>query len=325
MNAHDRSAAIMAQVAAVGRKPPRSINAADLQGHRFAPVRYIVPDLIPDGLTLFGGKPKLGKSWLMLGVAIAVAYGGFTLGDRKCVEGDVLYAALEDNERRLQSRMEKVWTSSGAWSPRLTFWTEMSRLEDGGLEELREWIMAQPNPRLVIIDTFAKVRSARRKEEGIYEGDYRSAAPLKALADETGVGIVIVHHLRKAAADEDPLDAISGSTGLTGAVDTILVLNRSGDGVTLYGRGRDIAEIESAVSFDRETCRWSVLGDAEEVQRSNQRRAILEALRLAPDPLTAADVRDVTGLSFAAARRLLAAMATKGEISRPERGKYASL
>lgn len=77
------------------------INAAQLQSKAFQPVRWVVPDVIPEGLTIIAGKPKLGKSWLVLDIALAAAQGGWTLGDRHCIQGDVLYAALEDGERRL--------------------------------------------------------------------------------------------------------------------------------------------------------------------------------------------------------------------------------
>src|SRR5690349_11065042 len=80
-------------------------SAADLQAMRFPPIKYVVPGYIVEGLTLFAGKPKLGKIRLLLHAAIAVARGGYTLGDVHCIEGDVLYAALEDNRRRLQRRM----------------------------------------------------------------------------------------------------------------------------------------------------------------------------------------------------------------------------
>jgi hypothetical protein len=306
------------------RQPPAGISAADLQHKDFAPIRWVVPDFIPDGLTMLAGKPKLGKSWLVLDVAVAVAKGGATLGNRSVLAGSVLYGALEDNQRRLKSRMAKLVHSGAAWPPALTFWTEMPRLDEGGLQCIANWIDAHADARLVIIDTFAKVRTPKKGSDQVYDADYASAAPLKTLADRTGVAIVVIHHLRKQAAD-DPLEAVSGSNGLTGAVDTILILNRGSEGVTLYGRGRDIPEIETAMEFDKLGCRWSVLGDAAEVHRSNERKQILEALRAAaPALLTAGDVRDVTGLSYAAARRLLAKMSQDGEVKHPERGKYGA-
>lgn len=299
---------------------PVSITAASLKATVFKPITWVVPGLIPDGLTMLASKPKVGKSWLMLDTAVAVANGGYVL-DQKCVQGDVLYAALEDNPRRLKSRMSKV-CQLAEWPSRLTFWTEMRHLEDDGLDQLREWISSVENPRLIIIDVFAKVRRAKRGQEGLYDADYLAAVPLKKLADETGVAIVIVHHLRKMASDGDPLDMVSGSTGLTGAMDTVLVLNRGSEGVTLYGRGRDIEEIESAVAFDRQTCRWSMLGDAGEVRRSAERCKIIEALRVEAEPMSPAQLAVVTEMPSGNVRRLLHSMSRGDEVMKVGRAKY---
>jgi RecA-family ATPase len=132
-------------------------------------------------------------------------------------------------------------------------------------------------PRLVIIDTLAPFRPPRRGEP-IYDSDYAALSPLQSLAANLDISIVVVHHVRKLEGD-DPLDTVSGTTGLTGAADTVLVLNRDAQGVTLYGRGRNIDEIETAMSFDRETGRWAILGTAADVRRSHERRAILAALQ----------------------------------------------
>lgn len=298
---------------------PRSFTAAELKAKTFAPVRWIVPDYIPDGLTLLAAKPKVGKSWLMLHIALAVARGGVVL-DKFVTVGSVLYAALEDSERRLKSRMEKA-LGGGEWPANLTFWTKMERLESGGLDQLRHWAGTVDNPRLIVIDTFAKVRSPKAVAETPYDADYRQTGQLQAFANETGVAVVIVHHVRKMDA-EDPLDLVSGTTGLTGSVDTILVLKRGVDGVTLFGRGRDIEELELAVEFDKSACRWSVLGEAADVRRSAERQAILDAFRDEGQPMTPLEVSSVTGRARGPVRRLLTKMARDGELKSLGKGKY---
>ncbi len=298
---------------------PASITAAALQNKHFDPVRWVVPRYIPQGLTMLAAKPKIGKSWLMLGTAIACASGGYTLG-QVCAQGDVLYAALEDGERRLKARMEIACPDREPWPTSLEFWTEMKRLELGGTDQLRAWITAANDPRLIIIDTFAKIRSPKAKEETAYEADYRQAGQLKAIADETGVAIVIVHHVRKMEAD-DPLDAVSGTTGLTGALDTILVMKREAANVVLYGRGRDIEEIDIAMEFQRDICRWRVLGDACEVRMSDERKQIIQAIT-EDGAMTPAEISAVTGRARVAVRRLVTKMAKAGDLSRPEKAKY---
>jgi RecA-family ATPase len=85
------------------------ITARELCAMTFEPIKYVVPGYIAEGFSLFAGKPKLGKSWLALEIGLAVAAGSFCLGGVECEQGDVLYLALEDNRRRLQSRIRKVW------------------------------------------------------------------------------------------------------------------------------------------------------------------------------------------------------------------------
>jgi hypothetical protein len=125
---------------------------------------------------------------------------------------------------------------------------------------------------------------------------------------------------------DDPFDTVSGTLGLIGGVDTIAILKRSGQGVTLYIQGRDLIEdIEKAVRFDRETCRWTILGEATEVHRSGDRTRVLLALRNAPvdggmsvnEIMAEAEIRTKEN-----AWQILHRMTEAGEIVRVDRGKY---
>ena len=111
------------QIRGIGNK---SLSAKELNAMRFEPIKYVVPGIIVEGLTLLAAKPKMGKSWMMLHASVAVARGGFTLGDIHCIEGDALYCALEDNLRRLQSRMTKL-LGTEEWPARLFFFAAKCR------------------------------------------------------------------------------------------------------------------------------------------------------------------------------------------------------
>src|SRR3954453_4066021 len=252
------------------------------------PMRFVVRDYLAEGVTVLGGKPKIGKSWLTAGICIAVATGGYALGSIKVDEGDVLWLALEDNKRRLQRRLNQL-IPTGNRPKRLYYDLTCPRLDDGGLEAIREWIGSVPNARLVVVDVLNKVRPAQKPNEGIYDYDVRSLAGLQSLAAEFGIAIVVVHHTRKAEA-EDPFDCLSGSTGLTGTADATLILARDSQGTTLYGRGRDLDEIESAMSFDKTTGHWSVLGDAASVRTTDERK-----VSFAHDVLIGRDVLNLQG------------------------------
>ena len=302
-------------------KQPVGIRASELQALQFPPIKYVIPGYIVEGLTIFAGRPKLGKSWCCLDWGGAVASGGVAFGSIQCEEGDVLYLALEDNQRRLKSRLEKV-LPVGEWPNRLTFWTECKRLDRGGLDAIRNWIIEAKQPRLVMIDVIAGVRPDKRGNETLYGADYRAIEGLHGLARDHGLAIVVVTHVRKMDAD-DPLDTVSGTLGFTGAADSVLVLNRDSQGVTLYGRGRDIEEIETAVQFDRDLCRWSILGQADDVRRSDERQQIIEALGDSPKPTGPAEIAKGTGMKAGNIRKLLTKMATAGEIKKVGYGKYS--
>jgi replicative DNA helicase len=127
-------------------------------------VRYVVPGYIAEGLTVLAGRPKLGKSWLALDLAIAVATGGSALGSSRIEQGDVLYLALEDNERRLQKRLLQLLPPT-SMPESLAVETECPRLDQGGLEAIREWVESVPSPRLIVVDVFNKVRPETKRGE----------------------------------------------------------------------------------------------------------------------------------------------------------------
>ncbi|RWK33780.1 AAA family ATPase [Mesorhizobium sp.] len=296
-----------------------TFTAADLQHMEFEPLRYVIPGYLAEGATLFAGKPKLGKSWLVLDWCISVAIGGYALGSIKCEQGDVLYAALEDNQRRLQRRMRQVIPDRQGWPDRLTLRTSMKRLNDGLLDELRAWARVSANPRLIVIDTLAKVRPPTKRSDNPYEADYQAVEPFLSLAAELELAIIVVHHTRKADAD-DPLDMVSGTTGLTGGVDSVMVLTRDGQGTVLTGRGRDLDDFESAVKLDN-SGRWTLLGDADEVRRSKERNRILEAVERLGEA-GPKEIAEASGLKENNVKVLVGKMASDGELEKLERGRY---
>ena len=295
-----------------------AVTAAALHDLHFPPVKWVVPNFVPEGLTLLCGRPKIGKSFAGLDIGLAVATGGEAFG-RATERGEVLYAALEDNHRRLQRRIDKLLSPSTPWPAGLILTTSWRRLDKGGVTDIAEWISAAKTPRLVILDTLAGVKPIRTNSG--YAEDYESLAQLHRLANDVGIGILVLHHTRKAEA-EDPLDTISGTLGLAGCADTALVLAGTSQGLTLYVRGRDIEEAEHAVSFDKEQCRWVVVGAAAEVLMSDTRKVIQRVLKETPEPMGPTDIADATGLKENVVRQRLSGMSRDGEVRKVGRGLY---
>jgi hypothetical protein len=302
------------------------INVQELCDMRFAPLKYVVPTLIPEGVTLLASRPKLGKSWALLQICSAVASGTATLVESdQPPHGDVLYCALEDNRRRLQRRLTKYFGADRtSWPARLTLATEWARLDRGGVAELREWCGSVEKPTLIAIDTLKKIRAPKRNGQSDYDADYEACQGLQELAGEFGISIIVAHHDRKMEA-EDVFDTVSGTLGLTGGVDAIAMLKRRGLATVLYIQGRDLPDaVEKAVSLDRETCRWHILGEAAEVVRSSERVRVIAALRAGPpEGLSVAEIKiEADFRSRGAADKLVQRMAKSGEIERRSRGKY---
>jgi DNA-binding transcriptional ArsR family regulator len=134
--------------------------------------------------------------------------------------------------------------------------------------------------------------------------------------------MVLVHHTRKSAAD-DYLESISGTNGLTGGSDAVMVLERGQEGTyALKGRGRDIEEFDVAMRFDKESCRWSVLGDAQEARQSETRSKILRFLGEVSWPVGAGEIAAQLGMTSNTVTQRLHHMTKAGEVERVGRGKY---
>jgi hypothetical protein len=237
-----------------------SWTAADLLAAELPEPRCAVDDLITEGLTFECGAPKIGKSWLGLGLGIAVAAGGFAFGKIKVEQGDVLYLALEDNPRRLQTRLRMLL---GENSPPdgLYIETEWERFDRGGIERLEAWLDEHPNTRLVVIDVWTRIRPFASNHTDRYQADYEAASAVQALGIRRGVAVLALYHTRKAESS-DFVETVQGTFGTAGAADTIIVIKRSrGEAdATLHVTGRDVEERELALQFAPETGTWSLLG-----------------------------------------------------------------
>ncbi|NMC34029.1 MAG: AAA family ATPase [Veillonellaceae bacterium] len=292
---------------------PNILSAAELQKMVFPPAKWAVPSLIPEGLTILAGAPKTGKSFFALSVCLSIAQGGIALSAIETSPGEVLLIALEDPMRRLQERIESLALGE-AWPERLHILNECPRAHEGGVAFLDNWLEEHPDTRLVVIDTFQKFRKPQGGNSNAYEVDYEAAGGLKAIADKHGVGILVLHHTRKGETI-DPLEAVSGTMGLSGAADTILVLKRAkGQGkADLFITGRDVEEHTLALRFD--DLGWKLEGNADEVRITEGRQEILSLLKSSLVPLSPKKIAEgLERKNNSTIRNILSKMADKGQI-----------
>jgi CRP-like cAMP-binding protein len=306
----------------------RTITLAELMAKEFPPTKWIVEGVIPQGTMILGGKPKMGKSWLMLGLCISVATGMPALNSFEVEKGDVLYLALEDKEARLQERAAKILATAGtefAPSHRLDLAVAAeSRLDTGLVNDLEEWLEHHPQARLIVIDTLARVRGKSSRERSLYEQDYEVGADLTTLAARHSVAIVLVHHLKKGE-ENDPLDLLSGSTGLTAGVDGVMVLNRtrSAADAILKAVHRELKDDpELALKWDAEAGRWEYLGPAEEYMMGKERREVMDVLAREDGSMRPAEVADAIGKDPKTIARTMQRMRDDGFLTSHSYGKY---
>jgi RecA-family ATPase len=233
-------------------------DAAWLMQQVFPPTKYVVPGIIPEGMTLLVAAPKIGKSWMVLGLGVELSNGGSAFGSIPVGKPrPVLYLALEDGKRRLQDRLIRLNPSEV--SHRLQFQTDVAQGQV--IATIRDFMVRHDGlDPVVILDTLGKVMPPAGNGSQ-YGHDYSVLSALKATSDAVpGSSLVIVHHTRKMDGG-DFLDAVSGTQGIAGAADTVLVLKRErhDDRATLQVTSRDAAEGEYSLTLT-ETGAWELDG-----------------------------------------------------------------
>lgn len=217
---------------------------------------YVVEPIIPTGLYLLAGSPKIGKSWFVLQLGIAVSNGQPFLGF-KSHASSVLYLCLEDTYQRVRNRLMDYEEER---LDHIDFVLESQSLDYGLINDLKYHLELKPDTKLIIVDTLQKIRN-NRSDGYAYGQDYKDINVLNKFVNETGITVILVHHLRKMKA-EDSFEEISGTTGLTGAVDGMFVMKKSSNRsqeATFIATGRDIESFVLKLSFNNLSHRFELL------------------------------------------------------------------
>lgn len=306
---------------------PAGWTASELCSLDFPEPKWIVPGIMPEGLTILAGRPKIGKSWLCLNMGIAVATGGRVLGNMRVEQGEVLYLALEDSPRRLKKRLLSI-LAGGIAPAELHIKTVWPKIDQGGVALLLQWFEEHPLTRLVMIDTLQKLVPKSQKSDGDnqYGKDYDLVGTIKAVADAYNACVQVAHHLRKADA-EDPLDKISGTIGLSGGADTILILDRKRGktDATLFCTGRDIEEVKLSLCFDQAITTWISKGLAPDVDLTREQERIVEAVEAIErlgKPAKRGDIAKLVNKSPNATGKILQKLAESGIVVINDEGGY---
>lgn len=269
------------------------LTSKKLDAMELPPIRYAVDGMIPEGYTVLSASPKMGKSWMVQQMCLAVAQGKEFLG-RKTMKGKAIYFALEDCEKFAQDRQNMIGTH-GADGFMYVF--EAPPLALGFTKELDELVKGIKDLRLVVIDTIRGVEYQPSGKESFFHCDYKTGKELKEWADKHQVSLIAVTHDRKAD-HGDPLAKVAGTGGVTAAADSIVMITRenrfSNDAVMAITGRRVITSVTKLRMTDN--CIWEVRDD-DEYKDSLIRRAIEKIAKEEPkDALSAKQIIDMGSL-----------------------------
>ena len=312
-----------------------STDAGELYDMEIKEPKWLVNDLIPTGLTIFGGKSKVGKSYFMMNLVMALAQKKKMFGEDENSgfrgrSGEILFLSLEDRKKRFQNRMREIDPEPNLellgknLKPRF----QWDKMKLGGLQKIEEWIERMEHPRLVIIDTFAKVWDKKTTTSGgnLYSEEYKLYGELSNLANRHLISVILITHTIKAKA-KDVFDEILGGSGMAAPADNLIVLSNDLRGQKrLSIRGKDVEENHYAFTTLEGNGKFVYQGEAVEVQKTIQQQEIIDLFQedqiMKYQEIKQALKEQESSISQNSINTLLGRMVKKGKLERPEYGHY---
>lgn len=307
---------------------------ADVYETQFTEPTWLIKDLIPKGLTIVAGRAKIGKSQFVLNLCLDLALRRRVFDAFRGQGGPMLLLSLEDPFRRLSRRLHAISELGDDELERLRGVTETHHewpaLDKGGRAALEGWLKRADKPKLITIDTVAKVWSKKpsTSASGLYAEDRVIFDPLAALAHRYDTSIFALHHTTKSEA-KDPFNQILGGMGVQGAADNlIMLLDEPGvsDRVRVLVRCKDSEERD--LLFDVDGYRWTYAGERGVIQASRQRQALYDLVAEAEEGMSYQAIVDKVkardmAVSVNSIPHLLRSMVAKGDLEQPDvRGPY---
>lgn len=306
--------------------------AADLMRENLPPLKFLVNRYLSDsGCIVLAGKPKVGKGWIILELALGIAEGGRFWGEQ-CEQGEVLLYMLEDSKRRAKERLQIMRPhglngASGNIRFRYSMDGPFSINSDGTgslLDDIREHIRCFPGIRLVVVDVLQRIRGTINKSDNAYQVDYKIIGAIQKLCAEHSVLSVVVHHTKKGKVDE-AIDSINGSFGVIGAADGGIVIAREGDIMRATSMMRDVEDFEFELTKEGKSPVWKPAQTASEMLApgdGSKGNTVLHALLAAACQLTAGDIAKRTGISENNVATYLGRLVQSNQAIKPSRGYY---
>jgi hypothetical protein len=316
-----------------GRGHPAQ-TSKDLMLKNLPPLKFLVNRFLTDsGCIVLAGKPKIGKGWIVLELAMCIAEGGKFWGEQ-CVQNEVLMYMLEDNERRIKERISILRPFGLNVEDRLRLRYSVDGPfyvnSDGTgtlLDDIKAHLTSFPYIKFVVVDVLQRIRGTQDRSDNAYQVDYKVVGAIQKLAIEHNVLIIVVHHVKKGKVD-DAIDAINGSFGVIGAADGGIIIGRDGDIVKIESRMRDIADFEFELIKEGGSPMWKPAQTVQELYAPNEgtkASAVLLALSSAACCLTAGDISKRTSITEKNVATYLGRLMANNQVSKPSRGWYMAV
>lgn len=250
-------------------KPIKPITAAELDKLDIPPIEWLVDKILPIGLSMIGAPGKYYKSYMALGLCVAICNGSNFLGF-DCNKHACLYLDLESTKRRPKNRLDQI-IKSGDKPDNLYIITgedDPGRIGNGFEQQIEYQLKEHPDIKLIVVDVLQMIRQPAKRNQTGYDRDYDDFKVLKQIADQHNLGLMLVHHTRKMRDPADVYNDLSGSTGTFGALDCAWVITKddrfSNEG-TLHITGRDMESKKLKIKFNQKTFQWEYIGTEEDI------------------------------------------------------------
>lgn len=301
-----------------------SIRASDLMKMKLREIRWIIDEILPAGLTILAAKPKSGKSFLALDLAISVSIGEDFLGKYPTNKTNTLYISNEDSKKRMKDRIDKMmrakYIADVESLSNFRIDTKFPKLDGKGLLQLKRLIKKE-NIGLVIVDTFMKaVVYPLSSSSTQYQKDNEMTSKLQSFAMDNNIALLMVHHTRK---DEPQslTDAILGTSGIAGSADTLMRINKSNKIAQLEVEGKDVEPATIRIEFDKFI--WTYKESIIDLGLTPEREEIRQLLLVANKPLKTVEIAKQLNKKKSTVSSLLTKMLKSEIIENPDFGYYA--
>lgn len=257
-------------------QPIQAVTAAELDKMELPPVEWLVDNILTVGLAALGAPPKSYKSFMALDLCTAICTGTTFLGF-KTHQHACLYFDLESTKGRPKNRLNLILGKDTPKPDNLYIITgddEPGRIGDVFETQVEYQLQQHPDIKFIVVDVFQKIRIPKKGQNGGYDVDYEELGALKSIIDKHGVGLLLIHHSKKARDLSDPFNNFSGSTAIMGSLDCAWVIEkdkRSDSEATLHITGRDLAGEDYTVKFNQQAYKWEMVGTAEDVEEQRLR------------------------------------------------------